>query len=198
MTVGNVIALRQENIKRMLAYSSIAHAGYILVGIVSATAEGISGVLIYLLAYTFMNVGAFAVVSIIAAKGEERALIKDYAGLGRSYPLLAATLAIFLFSLAGIPPMAGFIGKFYIFKSAIGEGFIWLAIIGMMNSVISVYYYLRVTVAMYFGEDEKVAPQYSFGAPMVVALILSVYGSLYIGLFPSKYIEFAKMAFLTF
>ena len=198
MTVGNVVALKQDNVKRMLAYSSIAHAGYLLVGFVTASERGSSGMLVYLLVYTFMNIGAFAVVSIVGSRRDERTSFSDYAGLGAKYPLLAATLAIMLFSLAGIPPTAGFIGKFYIFMAAMEEGFYVLAIIGVINSVVSVFYYLRLTVYMYFkdGEGEKV--KLTFAPTAVVALAVSVYGVLWIGINPSDCIEFAKTAFLSF
>ena len=198
MTVGNVVALKQDNVKRMLAYSSIAHAGYLLVGFVTASERGSSGILIYLLVYTFMNIGAFAVVAIVGSHRDERTSFSDYAGLGAKNPLLAATLAIMLFSLAGIPPTAGFIGKFYIFMAAIEEGFYVLAIIGVINSVVSVFYYLRLTVFMYFKDEEGEKVKLTFAPTAVVALAVSVYGVLWIGINPSDYIEFAKAAFLSF
>ncbi|MCR4290410.1 MAG: NADH-quinone oxidoreductase subunit N, partial [Candidatus Scalindua sp.] len=140
MTVGNLVAISQTNIKRMLAYSSIAHAGYALVAIIVGGEFGIASLLFYMLAYTFMNLGAFAVVIVLGKKGEENANIEDLSGLGYKHPLLAVAMCIFMFSLAGVPPLVGFIGKFYIFSAAIKSGFIILAIIGMINSVISVYY----------------------------------------------------------
>ncbi|MGD0625339.1 MAG: NADH-quinone oxidoreductase subunit N, partial [Thermodesulfobacteriota bacterium] len=149
MTLGNVVAIAQKNIKRMLAYSSIAHAGYILVAMVAASELGTASVLYYLLAYTFMNLGAFGVVILYGRKGEENINIGDYSGMASKYPLLAAAMAIFMFSLAGIPPTAGFVGKFYIFSAAVKAGYIGLAIIGVLNSALSVYFYLRVTVMMY-------------------------------------------------
>ncbi len=203
MTFGNIVALVQENVKRMLAYSSIAHAGYILIGVVTASKVGVSGVLFYLLAYTFMNIGAFAVVCVVIGRNENRSTFSDFTGLGYRNPLLAATLALMLFSLAGIPPTAGFIGKFYIFMAAMQEGFIYLAIIGVVNSVISVFFYLKLTVYMYLKEDKIVeerlaANKLSFSPALIAALVLSVYGVLWIGVNPSGYIEFAKSAFLTF
>ncbi|MHC4139940.1 MAG: NADH-quinone oxidoreductase subunit N [Planctomycetota bacterium] len=149
MTVGNLVAISQTNIKRMLAYSSIAHAGYALVALIVGGEFGIASLLFYMLAYTFMNLGAFAIIIVLGKKGEENANIEDFSGLGYKHPLLAVAMCIFMFSLAGIPPLVGFIGKFYIFSAAIKSGFIILAIIGMINSVISVYYYLRVTVVIY-------------------------------------------------
>jgi NADH-quinone oxidoreductase subunit N len=134
MTVGNIIGLYQINIKRMLAYSAIAHAGYALVGFTAGNAEGIAGILFYMLTYAFMNIGAFTVVILVGRKGEKNGNVGDYAGLAYKHPLLAACMAIFLFSLAGLPPTAGFNGKFYLFSSAIKGGFIWLAVIGVLNA----------------------------------------------------------------
>lgn len=202
MSTGNIIALVQDNVKRMLAYSSIAHAGYVLVAFVAANELGMAGILYYLLAYTFMNIGAFAIIVAVGGKGENRVLVDDYAGFGYRHPLAAAAMSLFLFSLAGIPPTAGFMGKFYIFSAAIKSGYIWLAIIGVLNSVISVYYYLRITVAMYMKEpasdngvsDYKVV----FSTALVIALIISAYGVLRLGIFPSAYIAMAKQAALLF
>lgn len=200
MTLGNVMALVQDNVKRMLAYSSIAHAGYLLVGLVAASEIGVSGILFYMLAYTFMNIGAFAIVAIVASKDERRLSFSDYAGMGYTHPLLAVSLAILLFSLAGLPPTAGFVGKFYIFMAAIDEGYVALAVIGVLNSVVSVFYYLRLTVVMYMKEPEAgvSAPALSFATPVVVALMVSVIGTLWLGIMPSDYIAFAKSAFLVF
>jgi len=188
MTLGNVVALSQTNIKRMLAYSSIAHAGYILVGIVAGGGLGWSSVLYYLVAYTFMNLGAFGVVLFYGQKGEANVEIPDYAGVGFRYPFLGAAMTIFLFSLAGIPPLAGFMGKFYIFSAAIKSGCIWLTIIGVMNSLISVFYYFRVTVIMYMKEPVKdVALEYA--GPIMIVLIVALVGTIQIGLFPTFYLE---------
>jgi NADH-quinone oxidoreductase subunit N len=202
MTMGNVVALAQDNVKRMLAYSSIAHAGYILVGLTAASEEAVSGILFYLLAYTFMNIGAFAVLIVNAGKGEKYTSYADFAGLGARRPLLAATMTVMLISLMGIPGTAGFIGKFYIFKGAIEAGYIWLAVIGMINSVISVGYYLRVIVYMYFKEEGAVVEErplkIGFSPAMAVALVVAVYGVLWIGILPGGYIDFAKSAFLSF
>jgi len=198
MTVGNVIALVQDNIKRMLAYSSIAHAGYVLVAFLSAGELGISSILYYMLAYTFMNIGAFAIISVLGGKGEDKVNIEDYNGLGYRYPVAAIAMSLFLFSLAGIPPTAGFMGKFYIFSAAIKEGYLGLAIIGVINSVISVYYYLRVTVAMYMKEPAAsgVSPSLIFSPACIVAILISAFGVLRMGLFPSDYIDIAKQSFL--
>ncbi|MFH0812373.1 MAG: NADH-quinone oxidoreductase subunit N [Pseudomonadota bacterium] len=188
MTLGNVVALSQTNIKRMLAYSSIAHAGYIVVGIVAGGDLGWSAVLYYLLAYACMNLGAFGIVLFYGQKAEANVEIADYAGLGFRYPFLGAAMTIFLFSLAGIPPLAGFMGKFYIFSAAIKSGYIWLTIIGVMNSLVSVFYYFRVTVIMYMREPVKdVVLEYA--GPIMVVLIIALVGTIQVGLFPTFYLE---------
>jgi NADH-quinone oxidoreductase subunit N len=192
MTVGNIIALSQTNIKRMLAYSSIAHAGYILVAFVAGNALGQSSILFYLLAYVFMNIGAFTVVILLGKKGEENTLISDYAGLGLQHPLLAAAMAIFMFSLAGVPPMAGFMAKFYVFSAAVKAGYYWLAVIGVLNSAVAAYYYLRVLIYMYFREPEKELTAGSFSPTAVLAIIISVWGVLHIGILPSTFLALAQ------
>jgi NADH-quinone oxidoreductase subunit N len=200
MTVGNVIALVQENIKRMLAYSSIAHAGYILVAFLAAGELGVTSILYYTLAYTFMNIGAFAVITVLGGKGEERVYVEDYRGLGYRYPVAAIAMSLFLFSLAGIPPTGGFIGKFYIFSAAIKEGYVGLAVIGVLNSVVSVYYYLRVTIAMYMEDPAAVrgaeAPALVFSPAVILAICISAYGVLSLGLFPASYVAMVKQSFL--
>jgi len=199
MTVGNVIALAQTNIKRMLAYSSIAHAGYILVGLVAGSRLGVSSILFYLVVYALMNLGAFAVVILVGRKGDQSLHINDYAGLGYRYPLMGAAMSVFLLSLAGIPPTAGFVGKFYIFSAAVKEGFIKLAIIGVLNSALSLFYYLRVMVIMYMREPEKkeVSPIH-FSPGLVIALLIAVLGILYLGILPSRVIDLAADAIGTF
>ena len=188
MTVGNVVALSQTNIKRMLAYSSIAHAGYILVGIIAGGNLGWSAVLYYLGAYAFMNLGAFGIVLFYGQKEETNVEIADYAGMGFRYPLLGAAMAIFLFSLAGIPPLVGFMGKFYIFSAAIKSGYIWLTIIGVMNSLVSVFYYFRVTVIMYMKEPIKeVVLEYTL--PITIVLIITLAGTIQMGIAPTFYLE---------
>ena len=155
MLFGSIVAIAQDDIKRMLAYSSIAHAGYMTIGLASGNYDGVAGIIFYLLAYTFMNLGAFGIVSIIEGKGETNLSIKSYAGLASKHPALAAMLSIFMFSLAGIPPFAGFFGKYYVFIAAIKAHLTWLAIVGVISSVISVYFYLRIVVLMYFKEPES-------------------------------------------
>jgi NADH-quinone oxidoreductase subunit N len=192
MTLGNIVAISQTNIKRMLAYSSIAHAGYILVAFVAGNDLGTSGILFYLMTYAFMNIGAFTVVILLGKKGEENTLINDYAGIGFKYPLLAASMTIFLLSMAGIPPLGGFMAKLYIFSAAVKSKFYWLAILGVLNSAVSVYYYLRVTVLMYFRESEREITGLQFSPASVLALILAVIGTLYLGIFPANVLSLAQ------
>ncbi|MCL6494795.1 MAG: NADH-quinone oxidoreductase subunit N [Ignavibacterium sp.] len=150
MFFGSIVAIAQTNIKRMLAYSSISHAGYLLIGLAASNAAGIAGIIFYLAAYSFMNLGAFGIVSLVEGKEESNLELNSYRGLGTRQPLLAALLSLFMFSLAGIPPFAGFFGKYYIFIAAIEAKLTWLAILGVLSSVISVYFYLRLVVLMYF------------------------------------------------
>lgn len=196
MSIGNVIAIVQENIKRMLAYSSIAHAGYLLVGMVAGGELGISSMLYYLLAYTLMNLGAFGVVIAYGTKTDENLLIRDYAGLGFRYPFLGFCMSVFMFSLAGIPPLAGFVGKFYIFSAAIKSGYLWLTIIGVLNSLVSVYYYLRVTVLMYMREPEKEVTLSLSSPALLAALLVTTFFTIQMGLFPNAYMELAKSSLL--
>ncbi len=196
MTLGNVVAIAQTNIKRMLAYSSIAHAGYIMVGMIASNELGTSSILFYMLAYAFTNLGAFGVVILFGRKGEGNLDIEDYSGMGFKYPVLGLLMAVFLFSLAGIPPTAGFVGKFYIFGAAVKAGYIWLAIIGVMNSLVSVYYYLRVTVMMYMKDPVEDLEGLHWSPSMIVALIIAVAGTLLIGIFPSPYLDLAKQSVL--
>ena len=194
MTVGNITALRQDNIKRVLAYSSIAHAGYALVGFAAGNGTGTAGILFYMLSYAFMNIGAFAIIILVAKKGETNGNVSDFAGLGSKRPMLALVMTIFLFSLAGMPPTAGFIGKFYLFSGAIQEGYIWLAVIGVLNSAASVYYYLRITVYMYMKAPTEDFEWVQVPAPVALALIVAVAGSLIPGIFPSFILQYAQMA----
>ncbi|HEX8473581.1 MAG TPA: NADH-quinone oxidoreductase subunit N [Pyrinomonadaceae bacterium] len=197
MTVGNVVAIVQSNVKRMLAYSSIAHAGYALVGFVAAGATGdatqqrdsIAAVVFYLLAYAVMNLGAFAVVTLIARTGDRRTEIEDYNGIGFRAPILAFALSIFLLSLLGVPLTAGFMGKVVVFREALNQGYVWLVVIGVLNTAISVYYYLRLIVVMFFRErtTEWSAPR--IPASIMVALILTVLGVLYLGIFPGQVLD---------
>jgi len=155
MFFGSIVAIAQTNIKRMLAYSSISHAGYLLIGLAASNTEGIAGIIFYLAAYSFMNLGAFGIVSIVEGKEETNLDLDSYRGLGTRQPLLAALLSLFMFSLAGIPPFAGFFGKYYIFIAAVEAKLTWLAILGVLSSVISVYFYLRLVVFMYFYDTSE-------------------------------------------
>lgn len=180
MILGNIIALVQDNMKRMLAYSSIAHAGYLLIGLAAATPEGYSAVLYYLFAYTIMNVGAFGVVAYYERQqGLDLLDINNYAGLGFKRPMMAVMLSVFLFSLAGIPGFVGFVGKYYVFAAAINEGLIGLAIVGVLASAASVYYYLRPMVFMYMREPHKDIPLvksgWMFKGTLIVLTILTIY-----------------------
>jgi len=154
MLFGSIVAIAQSNIKRMLAYSSISHAGYILIGLAAGTSTGVAGVVFYLAVYTFMNLAAFRIIALVEGENDKNLDINSYAGLGTKSPVLAALLAIIMFSLAGIPPLSGFFVKYYIFIAAIKSGLTWLAILGIISSVISVYFYLRIVVIMYFKESE--------------------------------------------
>ena len=185
MTVGNVIAIAQTSIKRMLAYSSIAHAGYVLIGLAAANNDGISSAMLYLLVYCVMNIGAFGAVILAKTEDGESLMISDYAGLGLRKPLLAMFMTIMLLSLAGFPPTAGFVGKFYIFKSAVQAGHIWLVIVGAINTAISAFYYLRVVVTMYMREPEEELSFASYPGTLVVGLVLAAIGVLLIGILPS-------------
>lgn len=180
MLLGSIVAISQNNLKRMLAYSSIAHAGYMTIGLAASNAESISGIIYYLTAYTFMNIGAFGVISIIEGREDTRVEINSYAGLNSKNPLLAALMSLFMFALAGIPPMAGFFGKYYVFVGAIESNLTWLAIVGVLSSVISVYFYLRVVVYIYFKEqmeDFKIeVNSYSLTAIIISALLIIVFG----------------------
>ncbi|MGD0585157.1 MAG: NADH-quinone oxidoreductase subunit N [Oryzomonas sp.] len=194
MTIGNITALRQDNIKRMLAYSSIAHAGYALVGFAAGNSTGTAGILFYMLSYAFMNIGAFAVIILIGKKGESNGNVMDFAGLGFRHPVLAVAMSVFLFSLAGIPPTAGFIGKFYLFSGAIQKGYVGLAIIGVLNSAASVYYYLRVMVYMYMKEPTEDFEWTQVSAPIALSLLISVAGTLIPGIVPSVILQLAEQA----
>jgi NADH-quinone oxidoreductase subunit N len=194
MTIGNITALRQDNIKRVLAYSSIAHAGYALVGFVAGNGTGIAGILFYMLSYAFMNIGAFAIIILVAKKGETNGNVSDFAGLGFRRPILAVAMTLFLFSLAGVPPAAGFVGKFYLFAGAIQKGYIWLAVIGVLNSAASAYYYLRITVYMYMKEPTEDFEWVKLTAPVTLALIIAVAGTLIPGIVPSIILQYAQMA----
>jgi NADH-quinone oxidoreductase subunit N len=194
MTVGNVTAIAQNNVKRMLAYSSIAHAGYALVGFVAAGAAttpedrsaALSAVAFYLLTYAIMNMGAFAVVTLIARRGDQQTAVDDYNGIGFASPILAFSLSLFLLSLLGMPLTAGFMGKIFVFSSALKQGYTWLVVIGVLNTAISAYYYLRLIIVMFFRERTGTWELPRVPASVAIALVLTIVGVFYLGLFPGR------------
>lgn len=197
MFIGNLAALVQTNVKRMLAYSSIAHAGYILVAFAASTAVGVAAVLFYLIAYVLMKVGAFLVVAHLGQRGEKRLEIRDYAGLGSKQPVLAACFSLFLLSLLGLPATGGFLGKFFAFQAALDlrdSRFVWLVVIAAVNSVIGAYYYLRVIIVMYFSEPAKDYVPVSVAPVLGVALALAAIGTVYLGILPGRALALAKSA----
>ena len=197
MTIGNVVAIVQNNVKRMLAYSSIAHAGYALVGCVAAGAatdplqrnKAITSVVFYLLTYAVMNIGAFAVVQLIARSGDRRTAIEDYRGIGFESPVLAFSLSLFMLSLLGMPLTAGFMGKIMVFGAAIDQQFYGLVIVAVLNTAISAYYYLRLIIVMFFGERTMAWNAPKIPASVALALVITVLGVLYLGIFPGRVIN---------
>jgi len=219
MTLGNLAALRQTSLKRMLAYSSIAHAGYALVGLVPGTAGGAVAVLFYMFSYALMNLGAFAVLVALERRGENDVQRGDLSGLADRRPGLAAAMAIFMFALAGIPPFVGFFAKFFVFSAAAEAGWIWLVVIGVINSVISAYYYLSVVVGMYFKPQaeaapararksrDKAVPAAAPSAPAVeapalttsqnavrLAVVLAAIGTVAVGIYPAPWTAYITQA----
>ena len=191
MTIGNIGALVQQNVKRLLAYSSIAHAGYLLVAFAAARQVGISAAIFYAASYAAMNVGAFAIVSHFGSSGEKYVTLDDYAGLGRRSPVLAAILTIFLLSLIGIPITGGFFAKFYVFSAALQANLVGLTIIGVMNSAIAAYYYLRVIVYVYMRDERVEAPVARIPAGLGVALAISLIATIYLGVLPGRILDYA-------
>ena len=188
MFYGSIVAIAQDNIKRMLAYSSISHAGYLAIGLAAGNHDAVAGIVFYLAAYTFMNLGAFGIISLIEGKDETNLNIDSYAGLGNRKPLLAALLAVLMFALAGIPPFAGFFGKYYIFIAAIKSQLTWLAILGVLSSAISVYFYLRIVVLMYFkSSDFEITIEDSRSS--MLAIIFSVLLIILLGIFPGTFLD---------
>ncbi len=194
MFAGNLAALVQTNVKRMLAYSSIAHAGYILVAFAARNEIGVAAVLFYLTAYALMKLGAFTMVAHLGGEGERRLEINDYAGLGVQQPVAAACLSLYLLSLLGLPVTAGFLSKFYIFKAAVDSKLIWLVILMAINSVIGAYYYLRVIVVMYMREPGQAWAPHPIPRAVALVLLLTAAGTIYLGLFPGAVMEFATHA----
>ena len=193
MTVGNLAAITQSNIKRMLAYSSIAHAGYILIGVVAGTERGVAAAMVYLGVYVFMQLGAFAVVTMLRRQDVVGDELKDLSGLYLRKPFAAVAMLIFMLSLGGIPPTAGFMGKLWLFSAAIESGLVWLAVIFVVNSVISLYYYYRVIVFMWL-KDETAGSDISMSPAMATALVIAVVGSLLFGVYPQVLFDHAQSA----
>jgi NADH-quinone oxidoreductase subunit N len=192
MTIGNFAALLQSNVKRMLAYSSIAHAGYVMVALTSRSDIGVAAAMFYLAAYAFMNIGAFAVVSHLSGKKEQFLAIDDFAGLAQKQPMTAAMLTIFLLSLIGVPLTGGFFGKFYIFKAALESHLYLLTVLGLLNSAVAAYYYLRILVMMYMHEPSEATSKVEPLSPgLSLALILPAIGTLVLGIFPTWVLDFA-------
>ena len=193
MALGNVVALSQTNIKRMLAYSSIAHAGYALLGIIAANNEGLASMMNYMMIYAFMNIGAFAVIIMLRSEGFKGENITDYEGLSKTHPMASALMLIFMFSLTGIPPTAGFIGKLYLFMNAIHAGYTWLVIVAVIFSAISAFFYLRIVMYMYMREPKETVAL-TTTKTVGIALGITVVAVLAIGVFPSFLIDFAREA----
>jgi NADH-quinone oxidoreductase subunit N len=194
MTLGNIGALVQQNVKRLLAYSSIAHAGYLLVAFAAAQQLGISAAIFYAASYAAMNVGAFAVISHFASTGEKFVTLDDYAGLGRRSPLLAAILTIFLLSLIGIPVTGGFFAKFYVFSAALQSHLVGLTIIGVINSAVAAYYYLRVIVYMYMRDERGEIPVARIPAGLGIGLAISLIATIYLGVLPGRVLDYAMQS----
>jgi NADH-quinone oxidoreductase subunit N len=193
MTVGNLAALTQTNLKRMLAYSSIAHAGYLLIGVVAGTTRGVTAMMIYLLIYSFTQIGAFIIIVIMQRQDVVGDELKDFSGLHARHPFAAFAMLVFMLSLGGIPPTAGFMGKLWLFGAAIDAGYVWLAVIAVLNSAISLYYYIRIVVFMYVkpqgaGSEVKTTPSLGF------ALAVAVIATIALGVYPRLLFELAEMS----
>ena len=195
MTFGNLLAIGQTSVKRMLAYSSIAHAGYLLIPLVVGEEWGGMPLLYYVAAYAFMTFGAFAVLGCLAESDNPRESYHDFAGLGFKRPFLGLAMSLFMLSLAGFPPLGGFVGKFYVFRSAVLAGYLGLAVIGVLNSVLSVAYYLRVIVAMYMEEGGGEGKSFWQSPGVYTAILLAVIGTIYLGIMPGATLEWSRIAF---
>jgi NADH-quinone oxidoreductase subunit N len=191
MTVGNFAALTQSNLKRMLAYSSIAHAGYLLIGAVTGTARGVTAMLVYLFVYAFMQLGAFTVLTLMRRQDVVGDELKDLNGLFFRQPFAAVAMLLFMLSLGGIPPTAGFMGKFWLFSAAIESGYVWLAVIGVLNSAVSLYYYIRIVVFMML-KNEPSGSEPRQSPALAVAMVAAVVATLLLGVYPQPLFEFAE------
>jgi NADH-quinone oxidoreductase subunit N len=196
MCLGNLAALWQANIKRLLAYSSIAHAGYVLVGVAAGGSRGMSAVMFYLLAYALMNVGAFILIARLSGPGERLVEIEDYKGLAYERPAVAACLTVFLLSLSGFPTTAGFLGKLFLFRAAVHSHLVGLTVLALLNSVVSVYYYFRVIVVMYMHEEKTETAAAVLTWPLRAALAVSILGIFYLGLAPDRFLGLSTLATL--
>jgi NADH-quinone oxidoreductase subunit N len=197
MIVGTVVGVAQTNLKRMLAYSSIAHAGYLLVGLVAANEIGKASILFYLLVYAITNLGAFGIIALLSSAERPHDQLRDFAGLWYSRPTLAALMAVFLLSLGGLPPTAGFVAKWYVFSAAVRAGYYDLAIVGMLSSVVAVFFYLRVVVMMYMAEPADQVPRPAVGTIPLVALVVSTVALFYLGILPSRILDLAAASVST-
>jgi NADH-quinone oxidoreductase subunit N len=197
MIVGTVVGVAQTSLKRMLAYSSIAHGGYLLAALVAGNDVGKAAILFYLAAYALTNLGAFGVIALLGSRERANDDLRDYAGLWHTHPALTALMTIFLLSLGGFPPTAGFIAKWYVFSAAVGAGYYGLAIIGVLSSVVSVFFYLRIAVMMFMTErDARPVPPPISGVAFF-GLTVSLIGVLYLGILPSVVIDFAQASIST-
>jgi NADH-quinone oxidoreductase subunit N len=195
MTIGNVTAVTQRSVKRMLAYSSIAHAGYLLVGLVAASRDGGAALLFYLVVYTCMNLGAFGVLIALGRRGEPHEDLRDWAGVGFRHPVLGLSMVVFMLSLAGMPPTAGFAGKFYLFSAAVESGYVGLAVIGVLNSLVSVYYYFGILVQMYMAEGGPTLVPPTARPVLLVTIVVAAIATLLLGVFPGGPMELARASF---
>jgi NADH-quinone oxidoreductase subunit N len=197
MVVGTVVGVAQTSLKRMLAYSSVAHGGYILAGLVAGNDVGKAAILFYLAAYALTNLGAFGVIAMLGTRERANDDLRDYAGLWHSHPGLAMLMTFFLLSLGGFPPTAGFIAKWYVFSAAVGSGYYGLAIIGVLSSVISVFFYLRIVVMMFMTERDARPVPAAIPAIAMAGLVIAMIGVLYLGVLPTRVIDFAQASIST-
>jgi NADH-quinone oxidoreductase subunit N len=197
MVLGTVVGVAQSSLKRMLAYSSIAHGGYLLVGLVAANQVGKAAILFYLLVYSVTNLAAFGVIAMLGAKDRPNDSLRDYAGLWQTHPALAALMTVCLLSLGGLPPTAGFIGKWYIFSAVVQEGHFTLAIVGVLSSVVSVFFYLRIVVMMYMTEEGAAPARPRVSAAAMAGLALAMLATFYLGVLPTRVIDYALQSIQT-
>ena len=197
MILGTVVGVAQTSLKRMLAYSSIAHGGYLLAGLVAGNDVGKAAILFYLAAYALTNLGAFGVIALLGTRERANDDLRDYAGLFKSHPALAVLMTFFLLSLGGFPPTAGFIAKWYVFSAAIGSGYYGLAILGVLSSVVSVFFYLRIVVMMFMTDRDARPVPAPITTMAYAGLVLSLIGVLYLGVLPTAVIDFAQASIST-